>query len=1012
MSEFRSFACWDPVVVRRTVFSDVGALTTEEDAVFLATHVSFPIQQLTPSIADVNEHDVLRCLTDSIDDSQAKNLVIAVTGPSGSGKSHLVRWVRAHLDQQDARIEVVYIPRRVTSLREITHLLLQQLGGSLAAELETELDQAVLSVGPSALAETVLNRIWEHLKFRPPSGRVKFVNQLLPLRDESDPSLGRTGLASLMGLPRVREHLLRKGGTLDRLARSILEDRSGGDSEKPSFPETELNFGRLTGVRTGLSKAAQTAVGILDRETGRDAAATLLNTVRDYAIQEVLGMRQGRGLREVFADARHRLRGRQLVLMFEDLAQMDFVEAAVLDEFANHGDADHAPLRVIFAVTDDKYATLVETIEGRVTNRFSVGEAPLHDASSLDNRSRRNQFFAHYLNAARIGKERLLAAHQSGEGVPNRCAECEFQEECHTAFDFADTEMGPIGLYPYNESALAHGVNKQFAIRHQAQRVLTPRVLIDQLVDFGLIQAHEDLRTRSMPSEQFSGLLDDEPIMISPVELVPEFPEGSEDLLRTFRVRSYWFDLHHETEGVAHAFELPHGVRLDEGEGRTVGEEEESAVGREEGGDERRPPPPPPPPPVLGQILQWERGEVLDPRSSTTLRQLLRELTERRLDLDRYLLHSTSTVVKELLKAALGDGSFDIAGAPGVGSAKQLSFHIPRSNAGSRLLIAALWINDHNHWDFDDPGRKWSLPQTRAPHDLALELESFLTDCVNKVEAAVVATLFTEGGDPVLVAATLEATATRAVAAETADVVPSAWQTVVVEAKQTLASSITSQITTALAGARQSPTSAPAVIDAIRTVPSSTIDLLGGAGRFQDFFPGLAPRATALHRKIKDAIDPTVNELLTSVDVVVELLGDLTLAEVGEASALAARAALGERVFSGRARLIDFENAAQRLRDATLNVDWWRTFGVTSASTRPTLPILLDAIPTSGLLIRVRDDLRVISDSLTATREALDQRLAEEGGDRSLDEERRSLIVARDRVIDAARIAFASVGSR
>src|SRR4051794_10711465 len=111
MSEFRSYACWSPDTVRRTIFSDVGAMGLEEDALFLATHVSLPVERLKPSRALVDEREILGRVTEALagDKPEAnarKNVVIAITGPSGSGKSHLVRWVRAQLDTSDPAVEV------------------------------------------------------------------------------------------------------------------------------------------------------------------------------------------------------------------------------------------------------------------------------------------------------------------------------------------------------------------------------------------------------------------------------------------------------------------------------------------------------------------------------------------------------------------------------------------------------------------------------------------------------------------------------------------------------------------------------------------------------------------------------------------------------------------------------------------------------------------------------------------------------------------------------------------
>lgn len=86
MTEFRSYSCWDPQTIRQTIFSDVGAIALEDDALFLSTHVSLPVEQRKPSHDVVDEQSVLNGVLEAIDANDARNLVIAITGPSGSGK--------------------------------------------------------------------------------------------------------------------------------------------------------------------------------------------------------------------------------------------------------------------------------------------------------------------------------------------------------------------------------------------------------------------------------------------------------------------------------------------------------------------------------------------------------------------------------------------------------------------------------------------------------------------------------------------------------------------------------------------------------------------------------------------------------------------------------------------------------------------------------------------------------------------------------------------------------------
>ena len=1000
------YECWKTSVVNDTIFSDIGATTTDQDALFLATHVSLPIDLVKPVGGMVDEEYVLHQLEKAIVDGGSQNLVMAITGPSGSGKSHLVRWLHAKLDLTDHRFEMVYVPRRVSSLREITHMLLDQLGGDLAAELGKEVDNAVDGVNPSALADALYNRIWESLKYQRPPVGMPLADSLLPLVDADNESAGRGGLVELMGIPKVREHFLRADGIVRQLAASVLGGPPPGESgkpsieagDKPSFTEDEINLTRLKGVRPGLAPQATTALNVLGTPAGREATVMAMNAIRDAAVQHVFGMRQGRGLREVFAEARRRVADRDLILMFEDLARMDYVEGAVLDEFANHGDDQHAPLRVIFAVTDDKYATLAETIEGRVTNRFSVGEVPLHNVVGENEVHRRDEFVARYLNAARVGKDDLMSALSDEMPFPNACENCRVKEECQANFGFAETSIGRLGLYPYNRVALGHGIRKQYEDRHRDGKKLTARFLIEQLVEGMLREARLGLDKRTMPTSAVWELLNDKAYVGSPADLVPEYEEGTDSFDRLFRVRSLWFDGGHELEAVATAFTLPDGA------------------------SPPPPPPPPPPPrvpwtddgsgtqgetplplplpvpPMVKQVLQWEQSGDMDSRTSTHLRQLLRELTEARINLGRFLIHSTDSAVKDLLKQAFGDASFNIDGASGRRSS-QLEFSVHRSNASARILIAALWFQEHGHWEFEHHDRTSALPETtRDAERLPIELETFLAGCAGQVEAAVVAVLFKAGVDPVSVAVHLKLLADRALLI--GEDPPNSWFEAFQAALLARESGVADDVVRTWAAARQSSAASPAVIDSVRTARRSLADAPRPTGDLATYFPTLAQRWGSLLDTCEQSVEPLSRCIEESIESVDELAGGMGLSEVGDASLLAIRAANSEGALSGS--VSEAEDAAMRIRDSRVAIANWSEARSLLVSPGPFLDDLLELLPDASDLLSVGADLSSVNQCLSQARLVVDSRLDALGDTTEHDRARRELWNARVQILDAA----------
>src|SRR5689334_20473000 len=117
--------CWAPGNARWALPIDAGAMT---DAHFQAVHVPAWIARRPFGVEDdsrdevVTEEDVLEDMLRG----EATMRVAAVMGEVGTGKSHLVRWLRAELRRRQregrpgyADYHIVYIPKRRTTLRGI-----------------------------------------------------------------------------------------------------------------------------------------------------------------------------------------------------------------------------------------------------------------------------------------------------------------------------------------------------------------------------------------------------------------------------------------------------------------------------------------------------------------------------------------------------------------------------------------------------------------------------------------------------------------------------------------------------------------------------------------------------------------------------------------------------------------------------------------------------------------------------------------------------------------------------
>src|SRR5690348_16134334 len=103
MADFRGFLCWTPETAAATINTEA---VSPSRAVFLATHAPLRIRRagldgraLVSEGPLIDENTVLKDFLSLQSDTGA--LLLPIVGDSGTGKSHLVRWVRENLPSSD-----------------------------------------------------------------------------------------------------------------------------------------------------------------------------------------------------------------------------------------------------------------------------------------------------------------------------------------------------------------------------------------------------------------------------------------------------------------------------------------------------------------------------------------------------------------------------------------------------------------------------------------------------------------------------------------------------------------------------------------------------------------------------------------------------------------------------------------------------------------------------------------------------------------------------------------------
>ena len=127
----RNYLCWDPRAVRQVINPFAEHIP---DSLFRAVHSDWDLKVSPPvgkSFQEITEA-AWRELTPSriplgfSDAKQRPHALAAILGETGSGKSHLVHWMRLNIKPDEKRL-VLVVPKSGTSLRAIVKMIIEKL---------------------------------------------------------------------------------------------------------------------------------------------------------------------------------------------------------------------------------------------------------------------------------------------------------------------------------------------------------------------------------------------------------------------------------------------------------------------------------------------------------------------------------------------------------------------------------------------------------------------------------------------------------------------------------------------------------------------------------------------------------------------------------------------------------------------------------------------------------------------------------------------------------------------
>lgn len=953
LDTIEKFRCWSGESVGQTVFPDIGALASDSDAVFLAAHTPVDLEHIKGPEVDPGksgEVQVLDALLQRVGDHE-RNTLVAVTGGSGSGKSHVVRWVHAHINGDDERFHVLYVPRAVQTLRSLLRRIVDGLPGVEGTELLARVDAAMGKASPGEIKDRVVSemRIALNWTIQERDAEDDETDDEAAAREDRNALLGepdhqgrrRDGLADLLEESAISQALLRPDGRIDRLVRSYFDETSRRDDDEEGFTAADLPI-RERGIRRSL-QGRPSLVELWDivGRTPEDTLSLLDEALR-LALPAAIGLRSRAGgdtLDGLFTASRRALReqGRELVLIFEDLAQFGLVDGELYDQFVTPPSSDLAPLRVVFAVTDGAYGKLERTVRTRVEHEFRVGGSALAEPQA---------FVGRYLNLVRVGRPRAQelwsqSGARDGSGwVENACdtkengQECRFRGTCHAAFGAVEIAgLGAVGLYPYNANALRRAVAK-------VGTDATPRLVVDECVSTNLLEADVHIGAGDYPHARVQTQFDFTATKLREA-VVGDVPAADAD--RVYRARVIWGNEEPLAPGIEEAFTL----HKYPGPAPTSSAGTNPTAGSATMPDSGTTSPPglsvalPLAASPLDSLLQWQNQGALPegerdglPEADvSTYRTTLYNLTLSRVHLDQDLVHIYSGRGKELLARLFNQTSFAIQDSSGrVAGGDAVRIEIRRSPENVRLLAAAYWFRDHGH--FDPERAKWPWPTGQSPEQMMLELEGALDRWAALVRERFLAVSGGAGiarGALGLRALALAATGhdVDAIRSTSAVLNPpvaspgqpgSAWQVVHVSATKVLALPVEEYLGE-FAAVRQGQTGEPQLIDALEfdgalaeflSDPTTALSKLATSSAD----PALTSAAREFENALGASAGPERAELEAASARLTALLEGCLPQEVGATAYQVGSAANAAGLFRPHLKWREFESSTNALIDA------------------------------------------------------------------------------------------------
>lgn len=456
---------------------------TSSQGDFLATHVPIKkIQVLKKFVTNSSnekyypEEDVYNNI---ILNPKNKHQFILVIGSSGAGKSHLIRWFDAKLEQNKPEDEVVLFVRRSdNSLKGTIKQLLDkpEVASIPNKDVYERLVRATSTIDEKKLKDMIYQNFIVEIKNDDGSNQEEDENVTVS-------NVERRRLIALLQNENFQNRIMKDNGAIDRIYTKVAENNINDSRDVIASFEAQdfyvdINFCDDLVKDEADRHARKMADMLLAEPSTADKIANYMNKHVDVVIQRCAGLEPG-DFAQVFIEIRKEIKrqGKNLTLLIEDVTAFTGVNVALLNVLITehtgmYEDENLCRISSIIGTTLNYYGNnFQDNHKDRVTQFISIP-----DDVFGENEHDLCEFVGRYLNAMSLERETIDTWLNNGALPSDLPIHTVLEGNKWDSIDLPDGKQ--ISLYPFTKRAIVYLYNHLLQDNYK-----TPRYLLRDVVE-------------------------------------------------------------------------------------------------------------------------------------------------------------------------------------------------------------------------------------------------------------------------------------------------------------------------------------------------------------------------------------------------------------------------------------------------------------------------------------------------------------------------------------------------